>query len=120
MRATARPWLPSVAALSVRGRRPAAASSSSGKVAKPPAPVPSRAARARLTAQEAPRILNDGRPRRADSSLTRTPATPGCRAGRSGAKTLGAARRQEDLLVLRSGAVVAVGGHGVSWRVAAG
>lgn len=62
MRATARPWLPSVAVTSVTG--PASS------------PLAARSARMRWTAQDAPSALKAGSPSRHDSSLTKTRLTP--------------------------------------------
>jgi hypothetical protein len=71
-RATARPWLPSVAATSAVTLS-----------------APSDSARS--TAQDAPRILNAGRPNRSDSSFTSTRLTPNSVAS-SGASTSGVGR----------------------------
>src|SRR4029450_13282475 len=80
IRATARPWLPSVAATSRSGptcRATIAARSGSvshcGSASTPAAA--SRSHRTRYVAHEAPRILKAGSPMRLDSSLTSTPAT---------------------------------------------
>ncbi len=87
MRATARPWLPSVAATSVSGpsgTRAARSSSSDENAGSPPR----RSARSREIAHDAPRILNDGRSSRLDSSFTHTRARPSSAAS-AGASTSG-------------------------------
>jgi hypothetical protein len=66
-RATARPWLPSVAVTNV---------------------APGRCAKTWVHAHEAPSTLNAGNPRRADSSLTATRPTASSVA-RSGRSTYG-------------------------------
>ena len=82
MRATARPWLPSVAALSDSGR------SGATLLAQPLERRDLLGARrrgwsrsARYTAHEAPSTLNDGSPSRSDSSLTSTSPTPSAAGG---------------------------------------
>ena len=86
MRATARPWLPSVAVTIVSWGEPAARRPSRRlSTVMFSAGSPIRWATARHTAHEAPRILKAGRPRRSDSSLTNTRPTPSsaARAGSS-------------------------------------
>ena len=72
--ATARPWLPSVAATSSRTPVSSirAAISANGSASA----APSRADSARAIACAAPSILKAGSPKRADSSFTHTRAAP--------------------------------------------
>ena len=86
-RARARPWLPSVAVTSVTG---AERSRSSVRLLAGES-KPLRWLSARFTAQDAPRILKAGKPRRRDSSLTNTAATPSSAAS-SGSSTSGVGR----------------------------
>ena len=88
MRASARPWLPSVAVTSVRPV-PVARAASSAKVRA--GGRPRCALIARLTAHDAPSALNAGRPSRSDSSFTATPRTPS-RSASAGRPTSGVGR----------------------------
>src|SRR5450756_640980 len=74
--ATARPWLPSVAAASLNGLSEVTRSASSATVDHGSISPPRRSTTARYAAQDAPSILNAGSPSRLDSSLTSTSATP--------------------------------------------
>ena len=80
--AKARPWFPSVAVTRVTG---AERSRSSVRLLAG-ASKPLRWLSAQFTAQDAPRILKAGNPRRSDSSLTNTAATPSSAAS-SGSST---------------------------------
>ena len=73
-RATARPWLPSVAHTSVSAESGARARSAPGSVAS--AGSPRRSATAHAVAHHAPSALNAGRPKRELSSLSRTAPSP--------------------------------------------
>ena len=74
IRARARPWLPSVAVTSVTAEPATRGRSSSREPAG--RAYPARALNARLTAHEAPRILNAGSPNRSASSFSHSCATP--------------------------------------------
>src|SRR5215472_13398113 len=87
IRATARPWLPSVAVTSTKSRQPAASARSPATPGGGAAPAGARLARTWRTAQDAPRTLNAGRPSRADSSFTKTRPEPSS-AARTGAERL--------------------------------
>src|SRR4029453_17320243 len=87
IRATAQPWFPSVAVTRVTGAEPSR--NSVRLVAGVSKPL--RWLNARFTAQDAPRILKAGNPRRLDSSLTSTAPTPGSSAS-SGSSTSGVGR----------------------------
>src|SRR5215472_14175823 len=81
MRATARPWLPSVAVTKTSpGRWVAAvrnaARASGGAALGVTGSLAGEPVRSRWMAQEAPRTLKAGRTRRDDSSLTKTRPTP--------------------------------------------
>ena len=80
IRATARPWLPSVAQASVIGRSDAARFASSSSVDRSSAVIPSRCWTAFTTAHDAPRILNAGNPIRLDSSFSQSRSSPNSRA----------------------------------------
>ena len=87
MRATARPWLPSVAATNVTGRSVASATRRSSSVGGS-GNVPYRSTRRREIAHDAPRILNDGSSKRLDSTFTQSASSPSSAAS-AGASTSG-------------------------------
>src|SRR5579875_2284928 len=90
MWATARPWLPSVAAARARGAWGASLVARSPMSAQGSRLSPRWQERARYTAQEAPSSLKEGSPRRADSFFThsrrrpRRRASPGASTRRGG------------------------------------
>ena len=91
MCATARPWLPSVAATSVTPACVVVASSCSAANVGGGSSWPARAPSARQTAHDAPRILNDGSPKRSTSIFIVSRARPSCAATRgSSSSGLGA------------------------------
>ena len=79
MWATARPWLPSVAATNRSGPRRLATTAARSSGVDHRGSPPSREHSTRYVAHDAPRILKDGSPSRLDSSLTSSrwgPPTP--------------------------------------------